>query len=78
VALNLLSLSPFLRGPRTVARTVNSARRGETFAKVVQAARPRPNYWQGSQRFAVELRTGEGVDLHYRFAGLAPAAKAKA
>jgi hypothetical protein len=45
--MNLLSLSPFLRGPRTVARTVNAARRGEAYAKVLQAARPRPNYWQG-------------------------------
>lgn len=47
VATNLLSLSPFLRGPRTVARTVNAARRGEALSKVVQAARPRPTYWHG-------------------------------
>jgi hypothetical protein len=47
VALNVLSLSPFLRGPLTVARTVNAARRGKALTEVVRAARPRPTYWHG-------------------------------
>jgi hypothetical protein len=47
VAMNVLSLSPFLRGPLTVARTVNAARRGKALAEVARAARPRPTYWHG-------------------------------